>query len=135
MAKELRVTTFARNRTVEALVGKKWGAPSYDSHVVRRTHELVKKRVDELSVEDLRLLIGQKIALPYLVPVAIEQLERDPLVQGDFYPGDLLASVLQVTPMFWEVNPPFRERLVVALAALESVPAVLREQIAAFTAS
>ncbi len=50
------------------------------------------------------MLIGQKIGLKFLVPLALQYLKKDPLVQGDFYPGDLLCSVLQVNSDFWEKN-------------------------------
>lgn len=33
--------------------------------------------------------------------LAIEKLDGDPLVEGDFYPGDLLHGVLTVDPGFW----------------------------------
>jgi contact-dependent growth inhibition (CDI) system CdiI-like immunity protein len=56
-------------------------------------------------VEDLRIMIGQNIGLSYLLPLAIEQLQHDPLVAGDFYPGDLLEAVLRVEPSFWGVQP------------------------------
>lgn len=53
-------------------------------------------------------MIGQNIGLNYLLPLAIEQLRRDPLVAGDFYPGDLLAAVLRVESGFWPVQPQLR---------------------------
>ena len=44
--------------------------------------------------EDLRIMIGQRLGLSYLVPKAIDILEHDPLVEGDYYPGDLLVSLV-----------------------------------------
>ena len=52
----------------------------------------------------------------YLVPIALEHLERDPFVEGDFYPGDLLCNVLALPPAFWADRPDLRERAA-ALAA------------------
>ena len=46
-------------------------------------------------------MIEQDISLNYLIPLAIEQLQRDPLVAGDYYPGDLLEAVLHVESGFW----------------------------------
>ena len=46
-------------------------------------------------VEDLRIMIGQEIGLDYLIPVAVAELEREPLAEGDYYPGDLLANVIR----------------------------------------
>jgi hypothetical protein len=39
-----------------------------------------------LTVAQIGLLIGQSQALPYLLPVALDRLDRDPLVAGDFNP-------------------------------------------------
>jgi len=118
--RSLRVVPYSRNRTIEALTGTTWGAPSYNSYLVRRCHELVTKQVSDLTVEDLRLLIGQNIALPYLIPLALEKLEEDPLAAGDFHPGDLLDAVTRSLPRFWEVNPALRSQLEAIIA---SVPA------------
>ena len=81
-------------KTLDELEGVVWGEPTYDSYLVRTCHRLRTKPVDEFTVEDLRIMIGQEIGLPHLVPRAVAVLEREPLAEGDFYPGDLLASVL-----------------------------------------
>lgn len=52
-------------------------------------------------------MIGQNIGL-YLVPLALEQLRKDPLAEVDFYPGDLLNNVLNVDPAFWREHPQWR---------------------------
>ncbi len=62
---------------------------------------LRKVPLNRLTVEDLRLLIGQGIGLQYLVPIALEFLEVDPLVEGDYFPGDLLKNVLAVKDAYW----------------------------------
>nr|WP_095876306.1 contact-dependent growth inhibition system immunity protein [Streptomyces sp. TLI_235] len=41
----------------------------------------------------LRLLIGQGVGLPHLVPLALDLLERDPAAEGGLFPGDLLDAV------------------------------------------
>jgi hypothetical protein len=50
--------------------------------------------VDEFTVEDLRIMIGQQIGLWHLMPLTVAVLEQDPLAEGDFYAGDLLSSVI-----------------------------------------
>ena len=47
-------------------------------------------------------MIGQQIALKHLVPLALDVLETNPLVEGDYYPGDLMSNVLTVDPAYWE---------------------------------
>jgi hypothetical protein len=76
----------------------------------------------QLRIEDVRLLIGQSLGLEFLVPMALDQLEAHPLTAGDFYPGDLLKNVMEVSESFWNSHPELRERLVHALErALERV--------------
>ena len=45
------------------------------------------KPVGDLTVEELRMAIGQQCSLPILVPLAIERLRIDPWAEGDFYLG------------------------------------------------
>jgi hypothetical protein len=72
--------------------------------LVRRCQELLKLPLNEFTTEDLRLMIGQEFSLPYLVPLAIEELTEDLFAEGDYYPGDLLAIVLKIKTAFWEEN-------------------------------
>jgi CDI immunity proteins len=62
----------------------------------------------QYTVEDLRIMIGQNIGLQYLIPLALEHLRKDPLSEGDFYPGDLLKMVLSAEPDFWREHPQWR---------------------------
>jgi hypothetical protein len=50
-------------------------------------------------------MIGQQLALNRLVPLALDRLRPDSLVEDDDYPAELLASVLRVNPAFWERSP------------------------------
>ena len=93
-----------RQSTLEKLESSVWAAPDFDSHLVRRCHELRKIPLDKLTVEDLRILIGQQIGLKFLVDIAIEKLTADILAEGDFYPGDLLKSVIDIDKKYWSDN-------------------------------
>jgi len=68
--------------------------PAFDSHLVTTCHRLRTKPLDEFTVEDLRIMMGQGIGLAHLIPKAVAILEQEPLAEGDYYPGDLLASVI-----------------------------------------
>lgn len=78
-----------------------WGPPTYSSSLVQSVHRLRDVPLKDLTAGDLRLLIGQKISLPYLVPCAIDALQADPFVEGTFFPGDLLKAVLEISTDFW----------------------------------
>jgi hypothetical protein len=88
-----------------------WGEAPFDSHVVRSVHVLRRVPLHDLTIEQLRLLIGQGVGLSYLIPLALEQLTADPFVQGDFYPGDLLVAVLSKTPApYWHDHDAERQQ-------------------------
>src|SRR5690349_12082144 len=88
--------------SLEQIEGDRWGGPpAAATALVSAVHALRRTPVAELRVGDLRLLIGQRVGLPVLVPVALQALRSDPLVEGDYYPGDLLAAVLRIEPSFW----------------------------------
>ncbi|SFC83171.1 hypothetical protein SAMN05421747_1338 [Parapedobacter composti] len=95
-----------RNKTLEALEKRSFGNPTEaPTPLTKRCLELSKKPLNEFSVEDLRLMIGHGFSLDYLIPLAIDYLKEDLLVEGDLYPGDLLKSVHSVDEAFWESNP------------------------------
>jgi len=93
-----------RSKTLEALEKKKWQPADFDSFLVKRTHELRKKALNDFTIEDLRIMIGQQIGLDYLVPLALEVLKGNPFAEGDFYEGDLLQNVLKIESWFWNDN-------------------------------
>ena len=66
-----------RQKTLENLEKDYWDNPSYDSHLVKRCHELRKIPLDSFTTEDLRIMIGQQIGLDYLIPLALETLTID----------------------------------------------------------
>ena len=40
-------------------------------------------------------MIGQKIGLDYLLPIAIKVLEKEPFIETDYYEGDLFLNVFK----------------------------------------
>jgi hypothetical protein len=77
----------------------------YDSSLVSRCLELRAKPLKDYTVEDLRLMIGQSIGLPWLVPLAIKELASNIFSEGDLYAGDLLMNVLRIDVQYWKSNP------------------------------
>jgi hypothetical protein len=97
-----------RKQSLQELERQDWGEETFPSYLVRTCHALRRKPLRDFTVEDLRIMIGQNFSLNYLIPLAIEHLQQDPLVAGDFFPGDLLANVLKVKADFWHMHPGLR---------------------------
>ncbi len=76
-------TNFNRRKSLQELERDGWGQPDYDSHLVQTCHRLRRVPLADFTTEDLRIMIGQKIGLLFLVPLALEKLEEDPLTEGD----------------------------------------------------
>lgn len=97
--------TVDYSKSLEELENDYWGKPEFESYVVKTCHSMRKKPLKEITVEELRLVIGQGFSLQYLIPMAIELLKSNILAEGDLYEGDLLTSVIS-TPTFdyWKNN-------------------------------
>ena len=92
------------SRNLDQLEGEAWGDPEFDSHLVQECHRLRKIPLKEFSAENLRILIGQSISLPLLVPLALEILVKDPLAEASRYRGDLLQTVAEVPAGYWKTH-------------------------------
>ncbi len=93
-----------RDKTLEYLEEDIWEETNYDSHLVKRCHELRKLPLNNFTTEDLRIMIGQQISLKYLIPLALEVLAIDIFAEGNFFEGDLLKNVLTIDTDFWNKN-------------------------------
>jgi hypothetical protein len=69
--------------------------PPFASGLTQRIAVARRVPLRRLSIEQLRLLIGQGEAAVYLLPIALDRLDQDPLAEGDFGRGDLLMAVLR----------------------------------------
>jgi hypothetical protein len=122
-------------KNLDELEGVVWGEPTFDSYLVTTCHRLRTKPVDDFSVEDLRIMIGQKVGLPHLIPLAVAVLERDPLAEGNYYPGDLLANVIGAEEWL-QAHPEWLGRVVRvterATKELEDAGEHLRDRLAEF---
>ena len=88
----------------------------YPTKLVENAHSLRRIPICELDVKDIRFLIGQNIGVKYLVPIALNILEADILVDAFYYPGDLLmARLLKLQEEYWKESPAERARLVYLL--------------------
>lgn len=88
-------------KSIEQLENDYWKNIEFSSGLVEKCHAYRKIPIKDLSVEQLRLLVGQKIGLPFIIPKVIAVLNDNILAEGDLYPGDLLSVVLDLTEREW----------------------------------
>jgi hypothetical protein len=87
-----------RGKTIENLEKQNFGNPNEaPTNMVKRCLELCKVPLNQFTVEDLRLMIGQDFSLRYLIPLATEHLKENIFIEGDLYPGDLLKMFFRST--------------------------------------
>ena len=111
--------SYRPSRSLEELDGVWPPEPEFTTGLIERVHKARKKPLDELTVEDLRMLIGQQVGLSHLMPLAIALIERDPMAEGDFYPGDLLSSVVSAKSFLSEHSDLKRLAEQAAVSALQ----------------
>ncbi|MFB9926816.1 contact-dependent growth inhibition system immunity protein [Amycolatopsis halotolerans] len=124
-------------QSLEHIENSDWGDPPADAtRLIATVLRLRRKPIGLLTAEDLRLLLGQDVGAPILVPRALAMLEQNPLCEGDLYPGDLLASTMRVPPSHWHARPDHLERLERVIAAIDTTAEdyddLLREPITKF---
>ncbi|OKP72603.1 hypothetical protein A3842_22645 [Paenibacillus sp. P3E] len=95
---------FDITKSLQELDGDDWGEPTYNSNLVKNVHRLRTVPLKDFTNEDLRLMIGQKFCLAYLVPIALERLAENEFVSGEGYTGDLLCAMLDIGYEFWMEN-------------------------------
>lgn len=110
------------NKTIEYLESNYWGNIPLDaSALIQKCYALRKKKLSDFTVEDLRVMIGQKEGIKYLLPIAIDLLNKDPFVEGDYYEGDLLQSVLSCDCTFWKQNSTLHVSMVAVVNKAKSL--------------
>ncbi|WP_034041364.1 contact-dependent growth inhibition system immunity protein [Wocania ichthyoenteri] len=94
-----------RTKTIEQLENDIWTEPTeFPTGLIERCFRYRKISIGELTNRQLRLLISQKIGLEYLTEIALDKLEKDILIEADFYKGDLLEAVSKIPVEFWTKN-------------------------------
>jgi hypothetical protein len=95
-----------------------------ESGLIHRVHALRKKLLRDFRPEDLRLCVGQRIGLTHLVPRALDILVRDPWVETEYFPGDLLHVCIELERSFWDKHAAEKDRMrsVLRLAAAAATP-------------
>ncbi|MER8029068.1 contact-dependent growth inhibition system immunity protein [Streptomyces bauhiniae] len=140
MMKGVRMLSDAvdQSRSLEELEGVRWSDPPADStSLVRSVHNLRKRPIKDLSVEDLRRLIGQNEGLRWLVPVALDYLRRTAPEEAEtgFYDDDLLSAALDVKADFWQDSPDLARHLNDTVNMLTDLSSYVQEEVDKFRAS
>ncbi len=92
-------------KSIEQLEKDIWKNPSkFPTDLIEKCYRYRKISIAELTNEQIRLLISQKIGIEYLIGITIEKLERNILTECDFYEGDLLVAVSNLPIEFWNKN-------------------------------
>jgi hypothetical protein len=107
------------DRTLDELDPPRWTAAAADAtHLVRKVHALRCVRLGDLRAADLRTLISQQVALPYVLPLAVRLLLEEPLLDAYFYEGDLLLAAVEAPASAWAVLPDLAARLGAVITTL-----------------
>ena len=92
-------------KSIEQLEKDVWKKPSeFPTDLVEKCYQYRKISIAELTNEQIRILISQKIGIEYLIGITLEKLERNILTECDFYEGDLLVAVSGLPTEFWNKN-------------------------------
>ena len=123
------------DKTLEELENDFWGKPKMKSHLVTECHRLRKVPLNQFNVENLRIMLGQGSSVKYLLPIAIQKLEKDPLAEGDFYPGDLLSSVIRLPVNELSKYQELYAKLKDIVNSLQEIPEEIIEEVHKFKQS
>jgi hypothetical protein len=102
---------FDRSKSLLQLKREKFRDLSWDFEPFPSGYGLRRLPLDALSEEHMWILIRQSIGLDYLVLMALEKLEVNPLLRSHRAEGDLLSAVLCADALVWKRNPQYRQRV------------------------
>ena len=102
---------FDRRKSLLQLKREKFRDFSWDFDPFPSGFSLRHVPLEVLREEHLWILIRQSIGLDYLVLMAIEKLEVNPLLKCRRSEGDLLSAVLCADALVWKRNPQYRQRV------------------------
>lgn len=99
-------------KSLNEIKGLKSTTPQFGSGLEINLLKALDKPLESLNTEDLRILIGQNIFLEITIPLAIDKLRENILIEADFYKGDLLMSVLKSDRQYWIENENERKTII-----------------------
>ena len=102
---------FDRAKTLVQLKREKFRDFTWDFYPFPSGFYLRNVPLEKLTADDMWVLIRQAIGLDYLIVLALERLEENPLLKSRHAEGDLLSAVLCADALVWKRNPEYRERV------------------------
>jgi hypothetical protein len=101
-----------RSKSLQELEGVDWGDPgSAETPMIGRVLALRRKPLERLSNGEVRLAVGQRVGFPLILALALDRLRADPLIEADYYPGDVLAALVRLDEKDWAGKDDLRARL------------------------
>ena len=98
----MRATASNRSKSLQELDGADWGDPrTAETPMIGQVLALRRKPLKDLSDAERRLAVSQKVGLPFILGFAMERLSSNPLLEGEHYPGDILAALLRLDDADW----------------------------------
>jgi hypothetical protein len=86
-----------KKESLEELEKDVWPPPDESATgLVKRANILRKKSINDFTHADYRFMITQQMGTTYLLPNTLKILVDEPFIESEYYPGDLLESVLNV---------------------------------------
>ncbi len=60
--------------------------------------------LNQYTSDDIRFMILQELGLIYLIPLGLNVLKDNPLIESAYYEGDLLSAIIKVDKTYWVEN-------------------------------
>jgi CDI immunity proteins len=119
-------TTIRLRGTLNEAYGWKPRSPdTAPTDLVKRARALLETPIAEFSPADIGFLLRQRIGVDLLLDRALDLLESDPLLETEYYPGDLLCAVFRISPQHFTADETLGARVAAiankGLAAAASV--------------
>ncbi len=89
-------------KSLQALEDSDWGDPqTAETPMIGRVLALRRRPLTDLSNDEVRLAVSQKVSLPLVLGLAIDRLRANPLLECEHFPGDLLATLMLLADEDW----------------------------------
>lgn len=105
----MRNITIKNISDIEFLENIVWTEEKKEDSLSNWYTHVRKKAISELTVEDICRFVRQNLYVSYILPYALEALQKDPTA-GELYNGELLRAVSKVSNEFWVTHKELSEK-------------------------